>query len=91
MQAALPVVATDIPGNDELVVDGETGFLIPVGDTKAIASRATQLLDQEPLRLRLGQAGRRRIEQHFSVDEMVNGHIRLYRELVRKKGLGARG
>ncbi len=57
MAAGLPVVASNIPGNDELVVDGETGYLVPVGDTKAISMRVNQLFSDDVLRTSLGRAG----------------------------------
>lgn len=85
MNAGLPVVATNIPGNDELVVDGETGFLVPVGDTKALASRVNRLLDDSVLRSSLGQAGQRRVRDQFSVERMLEGHVKLYRDLATKK------
>jgi glycosyltransferase involved in cell wall biosynthesis len=87
MNAGLPVVATRIPGNDELVVDGETGFLVPVGDTKALASRVNRILDDSVLRSSLGQAGQRRVREQFGVDKMVEGHVKLYRTMARKKGI----
>jgi glycosyltransferase involved in cell wall biosynthesis len=87
MNAGLPVVASDIPGNNELVIDNETGFLVPVGDTKALASRVNRLFDEPALRATLGQAGQRRVREMFSVEKMVEGHVKLYRELARKKGI----
>lgn len=81
MVAGRPVIASDIPGNDELVRDGKTGFLVPVGDIKALASRINQLLDDRSLREELGQAGRRRVLEEFSVDRMVEQHVSLYRKL----------
>src|SRR5262249_53377113 len=85
MLAGLPVVASNIPGNDELVVDGETGFLVPVGDTKAIASRLNRLLDDDVLRSSLGRAGQRRVTEQFHVQKMVDSHVRLYRQLANQK------
>ena len=89
MQAGLPVVASNIGGTDELVVDGETGFLVPVGDAKQIASRINQLLDDDTLRSRLGTAGQRRVREQFAVEKMVQSHVRLYRELALKKGMAS--
>ena len=87
MNAGLPVVASNIPGNNELVVEGETGFLVPIGDTKALASRVNQILDDGVLRARLGQAGQRRVRDLFAVEKMVGAHATLYRELAVKKGI----
>jgi glycosyltransferase involved in cell wall biosynthesis len=82
MNVGLPVVASDIPGTNELVVDGETGLLYPTGDTKALAIRLNRLLDDSVLRARLGQAGQCRVREEFSVVKMVDAHLRLYRRLA---------
>ena len=82
MAAGLPVVATDIPGNRDLVVTGETGFLVPLGDRAALARYAKKILDDAQLARRLGQAGRKRVLSQFSVEQMVVRHVALYRELL---------
>jgi len=66
-----PAVASDCPGIDEVVVDGETGLLAPPGDAAALAERLTQLLVNPALAERLGNAGRRRAERLFSMDAMA--------------------
>jgi glycosyltransferase involved in cell wall biosynthesis len=82
MAAGLPVVATDIPGNRELVVPGETGYLVPVGDRANLARKMQTLLNDHELAARLGAAGRARIEREFSVEQMVARHADFYRSLV---------
>ncbi len=82
MAAGVPVVATDIPGTRELVISGETGFLVPVGDRAAFAQRANQILEDRELRARLGEAGKQRMESEFSVERMVARYAKLYRELL---------
>jgi glycosyltransferase involved in cell wall biosynthesis len=82
MAAGVPVIATDIPGNRDLVVDGETGYLLPVGDRFEFARRTHWLLEDSALRKRLGEAGKQRILQHFTVEQMVDRHAALYKELV---------
>jgi glycosyltransferase involved in cell wall biosynthesis len=81
MAAGVPVVATDISGNRDLVVSGETGYLVPLGDRAALARFASKLLDDADLRSRLGRAARERIGQ-FSVARMVERHAALYREIL---------
>jgi glycosyltransferase involved in cell wall biosynthesis len=81
MAAGVPVVATDIPGNRDLVVSGETGYLVPLGDRAALGRLANKLLEDEALRTRLGSAARDRIAQ-FSVPRMVEAHAALYREIL---------
>ena len=82
MAAGVPVVATDIPGNRDLVVPEETGYLVPVGDRAEFARKSTWLFDDEPLRQRMGAAGRERIITHFTVEQMVARHAALYRQLL---------
>ncbi len=82
MAAGLPVIASDIPPNRELVIDGETGFLVKVGDRVGFQQFADRLLADPELARRLGDAGRERMRQHFSIDNMVAAHARLYREVL---------
>jgi glycosyltransferase involved in cell wall biosynthesis len=82
MMCGVPVVATDIPGNRDLVVPGETGFLVPVGDRASFARHTNKLLDDADLARRLGEAGQRRMLTEFSVENMIDRHAALYRELL---------
>lgn len=78
MACGVPVVASDIPGNRDLVIHGETGYLVPLGDRAGIARHTNRLLDDAALARRLGEAGRARIEREFSVDKMVEAFAALY-------------
>ncbi len=71
MASARPVVSTRLAGIPELVVDGQTGMLAPPGDSTALAHALEQLLREPELRLRFGDAGRARIEQHFRIEQTV--------------------
>jgi glycosyltransferase involved in cell wall biosynthesis len=71
MASAQPVVSTCLAGIPELVVDGQTGLLAPPGDSTALAHALEQLLRDPELRLRFGDAGRARIEQHFRIEQTV--------------------
>jgi len=82
MSHSVPVVASDIPGNRDLVISGETGFLVPVGDRAGYTRFVNRILDDKDLAQRLGQAGQRRIVAEFSVQQMVDKHAELYRELL---------
>jgi glycosyltransferase involved in cell wall biosynthesis len=82
MAAGVPVIATDIAGNRDLVVDGGTGYLVPVGDRFEFTRRTHWLLDDEAMRRRMGEAGRQRVRSEFTVEKMVERHAALYRELV---------
>ncbi|MEM8670799.1 MAG: glycosyltransferase [Planctomycetota bacterium] len=79
MQAGVPVVASDIPGNRDLVVEGETGRLVPLGDTADFARVSNQLLEDAEMACRLGKAARAKIEAEFTVQAMVAAHAELYR------------
>jgi glycosyltransferase involved in cell wall biosynthesis len=82
MAAGVPVVATDIPGNRDLVIDGVTGYLVPVGDRFEFTRRTHWLLDDKALRERLGAAARDRIQHEFTVEQMVQRHAELYRQIT---------
>ena len=81
-RAGVPVVATDIPGTRELVVAGETGYLVPVGDRAAFAKYTERLLNDAALAGRFSAAARQRVQSEFSVEKMVERHAALYRELL---------
>ena len=65
-----PVVASETGGIREIVVDGETGFLFPPGDSAALEERIVRLLEDEELRDRMGRAARKRFEDHFSLRQI---------------------
>jgi glycosyltransferase involved in cell wall biosynthesis len=75
-------VASDIPPNRELVIPGQTGYLAPVGDRVAFAQLAERLMVSPALAQQMGSAGRERIAAEFSVERMVEGYVRLYREVL---------
>jgi glycosyltransferase involved in cell wall biosynthesis len=79
--AGLPVVATRVGGNDEVVVDGETGFLVPAGDPAAFAE-ALAVLSERPSRATMGAAGRARVERRFSLERMTGAYAELYAEVL---------
>jgi glycosyltransferase involved in cell wall biosynthesis len=79
MAAGLPVVATDVGGVAEAVEEGETGFLVPAGDSEALARGLERLLVDGELRHRLGAAGRARARSHFDVSPYRAAYAALYR------------
>jgi len=85
MAAGVPVVASDIPGNRELVVDGVTGFLVPIGDRAGFAKAAQAILSDSTLRERLGGASKERARVEFGVAKMVERYEWLYAELMEAK------
>jgi glycosyltransferase involved in cell wall biosynthesis len=85
MSAGLPVVASRVGGVPEVVLDGETGLLVPPGDPSSLAAAIERLLVDPDLRARLGTAGRARIEESFDLDRCRSAHVELYRrELARR-------
>ncbi len=79
---AVPVVASDLPALREVVVDGETGILVPLRAPEAIAAAIRRLADDPALRLALGTAGRARFEAHFQLETTIAATYALYRAIV---------
>jgi glycosyltransferase involved in cell wall biosynthesis len=84
MAAGKPVVATDVVGVREAVVDGETGLLVPFGDPHALAEAILDLLEDPGRSRAMGAAGRRHVEKLFSATIMAHRYEQLYEELIRK-------
>ncbi len=88
MACGRPVITTDISSMPEIVEEGRTGFLIPPGESSALAERAVLLLQDEALRARMGQAARQRVAEHFSHDRMIEKLESLFvREVKRRTWL----
>lgn len=83
MACATPVVATAVGGNPELVTEGETGFLVPVGDDEALAECLGRYAADPALRARHGAAGRARVERDFSIPRMLADYAAFYTRLGR--------
>jgi glycosyltransferase involved in cell wall biosynthesis len=86
MAAGIPVVATRVGGNPEVVEDGVSGLLVPPRDSAALAAAMARLLEDPDLALRLGRAGMRRVSELFSIDGSVHQTEHLYQRLVETKG-----
>ena len=82
MAASLPVVATDTGGTSELVIDGLTGFMVQPGDAAALVDRIGRLCSDPEMRRKMGEAGRRRIIDHFTTDRMARKFEALYSRLA---------
>ncbi len=80
--AAVPIVTSRAGGLPEAVQDGVTGILCPPGDVAALGAAIDRLAGDAALRARFGAAGRARILAEFSIDAMVDGNLRVYRQVL---------
>jgi glycosyltransferase involved in cell wall biosynthesis len=81
MACGLPVVATNITGTNSIVVNGETGYLENVGDYEGLSHKITILLDAQQKRCSMGEKGRQRIKQYFSIEGMIKQTEEVYKKL----------
>jgi glycosyltransferase involved in cell wall biosynthesis len=87
MRLRKPVVATAAPGTSEVVIDGETGLLVPIGNPPLLARAIRDVIRDPAMAARFGEAGRASAEARFRADTMVAQFAALYEELARAKGL----
>jgi len=84
MNRGLPTIATSVGGNPEVIVDGETGFLVPPKNVLVFAEKAVTLLNDNDLAKRMGEAGRKRAAEHFSLENTAAKYFALYSSLPGK-------
>jgi glycosyltransferase involved in cell wall biosynthesis len=82
MSAGLPVVATDVGGVNEAVVDGGTGFLVDRGDSDALCEKITILIDNLSTRQKFAENGRDRYDRYFRLEKMCDSTLEVYQELI---------
>jgi len=82
VRAGSPVVASDVPGNRELVEDGHTGLLFCPGDTDSLAEKLLTVIQDKSLAKKMGSAGRQKIKRLFSIERMINEHMDFYISLL---------
>jgi glycosyltransferase involved in cell wall biosynthesis len=82
MSLGLPVVGTNIGGTPDQIAEGETGFLIPPSDPKALAQALTRLIENPRLREFMAQAARTRIETQFPISETIRKIEHAYRSAL---------
>jgi glycosyltransferase involved in cell wall biosynthesis len=87
--SGIPVVTTTATGVIDSVVDGITGFLVPVGNSEILASRIRLLLRDENLRNRMGQAGRMRVVEQFSQEIVANALVQEYRRILKVRRIAS--
>lgn len=89
MASGLPMAVTDVGGNAEAVLHGQTGLVTPPRDPEALAGSLLRLASDGALAERMGQAGRRRAAKHFSIDSCLDAYEATYRALMAGEGLPA--
>lgn len=85
MASGLPVIATGVGGNADLVADGETGQIVPAADPKTMAESLIKFASSAAQSRAMGLAGRERVVQRFSMQAMVNTYQRVYDEQLRRR------
>lgn len=82
MAAGLPIVATDVGGNSELVTRGVTGVLVPPRDPRLFADAILEMLNDPTRAAQMGTAGRRRVEDHFDLRQVAAKYAQIYEDLL---------
>ncbi len=86
MAVGLPVVTTSVGGNPEIVVEGHTGRLVPDHNPAALADAIVEMCKEREAWVAMGLLGRKRVEQHFEVRQMVALYEAMYEEWARRAG-----
>jgi sugar transferase (PEP-CTERM/EpsH1 system associated) len=84
MASGLPVVATAVGGNADLVLHGHTGYVVPPADDRAMANQLVELAANPERARRMGEAGRQRVQANFSMQAMVNIYQSVYDQQIRR-------
>lgn len=82
MSQKIPVIATKVGGIPEIIVDGESGFLIPPRNSEKLAEAILNLIQNEELRNKLGENGYIRFKENFTIEKMVEKTISVYEEIL---------
>lgn len=88
MAAGVPVIATDVGGTRELIDDGETGLLVPPGDSGAIARQLHCLLESADLREKLVRQAQLRVQKRHTMSSMLEGHVAAFQQVLARKTAG---
>lgn len=89
MSAALPVIACDVGGVAEKVIDGETGLLVAPGQPMPLAAAIRDLAADESRRLKFGCAGQRRVQEHFTWSRNAEQHVAAYKSAIESQSIPA--
>jgi glycosyltransferase involved in cell wall biosynthesis len=81
-----PIVASDVPGSREVVQHHQNGFLVPARDVKALAGAIAQLIENPQLRAAMGTRGHKIVADGFSLENVIEANIAVYRSLLSNPG-----
>jgi glycosyltransferase involved in cell wall biosynthesis len=81
----IPVVTTNCTGSSEIVIDNQTGFVVPVGDMNKFAKKLQVLIDSETLRQEFSRNAYTRFRGHFTIETMVDKYEQLFESLINRK------
>jgi N-acetyl-alpha-D-glucosaminyl L-malate synthase BshA len=87
MACEVPVIASRVGGLPEVVTDGETGFLSPVGDVDKMAADATRLLSDQKFRREMGQRARESAISRYRTDVVIPQYIDFYEQIIAKQSV----
>ena len=87
MAAGLPVVATDVGGNPEVIKNGVNGFLVPSKDPNALAEKIAAVLSNRDISRSMGNEGRKTFEAKFTLARMLKEYENLYAEILQKRNI----
>jgi glycosyltransferase involved in cell wall biosynthesis len=87
MAAGLPCVCSDAGGMKEVVVNGETGYVVPAGKPEPFSAAIRQLAGNATLRQLFGEAGKMRAREHFDVSVMIRRHLEFYEQVITDSGV----
>jgi glycosyltransferase involved in cell wall biosynthesis len=85
MSIGKPIVATNVGENCYVIKEGETGYLVEPKDIDAMCDALCRLLDNEKLRIKFGEAAKRRVTENYTAKSMAENHMTLYRNLIINK------
>ena len=89
MAFGLPIVVTAVGGNVDVVVDGQTGYLVPPNDTSSFATAVASLVGNPVKRREMGAAARKRCEARYDVRAVNRSYEELYLNVIHKKAAGS--
>jgi glycosyltransferase involved in cell wall biosynthesis len=89
MASGLPVIATDVGGNADLVTSGITGQIVPAGNPEALAQQIVKFANAPGQATIMGRLGRERVEETFSMNAMVAAYLGTYDQLLGRSGTAA--